>query len=320
MQEIEITLAIKGYDRHLPILANRVQVKGCRCLPVEVKSEDRFHERMLHERPWDVSELSLSSYLMAKSRGLPFTAIPVFPRRLFTHSQLYVNSRSSIRSPGELAGGRIGLAGGYAQSLAVWVKGDLQDEWGVGLDQVTWVTCDEKTGAKFKVPSRIKVEKTSKNLEDLLLAGDIQALASSMMPQAIIKRDPRIRYLFENPYAEELKYFNKNHLYPIMHVIAAKSEVIAKNPSIAKSLFIAFEEAKQLAYRYYHEDPVWSLVAGVPELFQQQRKVMGGDAWPHGISRNRKYLERFMQYQTEQGLIDRPLIIEELFAETTLDT
>src|SRR6187549_1228688 len=109
---LEITAAIKSYDRHLALLTSRVQVPGIKLKVVEVKSEDRFHERMLLERPWDVSELSLSSYIMAKSKGLPFTAIPIFPRRLFTHSQLYVRSGSEIESPSELVGRRVGLYGG----------------------------------------------------------------------------------------------------------------------------------------------------------------------------------------------------------------
>lgn len=320
MNRPNITLAIKNYDRHIALLSKRINPDEINLLPIEVKSEDRFHERMLLERPWDVSELSLSSYLMAKSKGLPLTGIPVFPRRLFTHSQLYVNSRSKIASPQELTGRRIGLWGGYAQSLAVWVKGDFRDEWGVSLNHATWVTSDERTGAEFKAPSDVQLEHTSANLEELLLAGEIQALVSSMIPQAVIKRSSGIRSLFRDPYNEELSYFRKTGFYPIMHLIVAKAEVVREHPWVAKRLFIAFEQSKQLAYRYYHEDPVWSLIPGAGMRLQEQRDVMGDDVWPHGIARNRKYLERFMQYQVEQGLIDQVLPIDELFAETTLNT
>jgi 4,5-dihydroxyphthalate decarboxylase len=320
MAKPKITLALKGYDRHLPLLSGRISPKEIDLVPIEVKSEDRFHERMLLERPWDASELSLSSYLMAKSRGLPFIAIPVFPRRLFTHSQLYVNSTSKCRSPRDLAGGRIGLWGGYAQSLAVWVKGDLQDEWGIGLRDAIWVTADEKTGAEFEVPPGVKVEHTSEKLEELLLGGRIEALVSSMIPQSVIKHDMAIRPLFMDSYSEELSYFQKKGFYPIMHVIAVRTEIITEHPWIAKSLFMAFDEAKALAYRYYHEDPVWSLVPGVSMRFQEQRRVMGEDIWPYGIAKNRKYLEQFMQYQVEQGLIDSVLAVEDIFARPTLET
>ena len=317
----EITLAIKSYDRHLALLAKRVQVPGIKLKVVEVKSEDRFHERMLLERPWDVSELSLSSYIMAKSKGLPFTAIPIFPRRLFTHSQLYVRSGSEIESPSELVGRRVGLYGGYAQSLTVWVKGDLQHEWGVGLDQVTWVSADEKTGTNFKPPSNVKLENTKDNLEELLLAGDIDVLVSSMTPQPVVKKSNKIRYLFSDPQSEEVSYFRNHGIYPIMHVIAAKSEVLTKNPGIARGLFSAFEESKELAYRYYQEDPVWSLVAGLPMVLQKQRQIMGEEnGWPNGLRANREYLNRFMQCQLDQGLIDHIMPTETLFAEETSST
>ena len=318
---LEITLAIKSYDRHLALLASKVQIPGIKLSVVEVKSEDRFHERMLLERPWDVSELSLSSYIMAKSKGLPFTAIPIFPRRLFTHSQLYVRSGSEIKSPSELLGRRVGLYGGYAQSLTVWVKGDLQHEWGVGLDQVTWVSADEKTGADFKPPRNVKLENTKDNLEELLLAGDIDALVSSMTPHRVVQKSDAIKYLFSDPQSEEVSYFKKHGIYPIMHVIAAKSEVLTKHPGIARGLFSAFEESKELACRYYQEDPVWSLVAGVPMLFQKQRQIMGEEnGWPNGVSANCEYLNRFMQCQLEQGLIDHLMPMETLFAEETWGT
>ena len=106
-----------------------------------------------------------------------------------------------------------------------------------------------------------------------------------------------------------------------MHVIAAKSEVLTKHSGIARGLFSAFEESKGLAYRYYQEDPVWSLVAGVPMLFQKQRQIMGEEnGWPNGVSANCEYLNRFMQCQLEQGLIDHLMPMETLFAEETWRT
>jgi 4,5-dihydroxyphthalate decarboxylase len=320
MANVKLTIAIKHYDRHLPLLQGKVGVEGVDANFVTVTSPDRYHDRMLATREWDVSELSLSGYLMARSNGFPLVAIPIFPRRLFSQSQLYVNTNAGVSHPQDLRGKRIGLAGGYTQSLSVLAKGDLQDYYGVALDQVTWISAADKEGSrKFKLPASVRLEKASRNLEEMLADGDIDALAASMIPRAFLSGVPQVARLFTDSHAEEMAYFRKTGNYPIMHVLAAKSEIIAEHPWVAKNLFRAFEQAKTIAYHYY-DDPNWSHLSGIPALVREHETVMGENRWPNGIASNKQYLERFMRYQVEQGLIERVLTMNEVFAETTLDT
>jgi 4,5-dihydroxyphthalate decarboxylase len=139
MAGLRLTLALEHYDRHLPLLEGSVVAEGIDLQVVHVTVEEGRHERMLNHREWDACELSLGSYIMAKTRGAPLTAIPVFPRRLYSQPQMYVNTAAGITEPRDLIGKRVGLRS-FQTTLSVLAKGDLQHEYGVPLDQVIWVT------------------------------------------------------------------------------------------------------------------------------------------------------------------------------------
>jgi len=315
--EAKISVAIEHYDRHLPLLQGEVTGEGFQLEAIHVRTADGRHERMLHHREWDAAELSLSSYLMARARGAQLTAVPVFPRRLFSQSQIYVNVAAGIRQPTDLIGKRVGLRS-YQTTLSVLAKGDLQHEYSVPLDQVTWVTSSDEPVA-FDPPSGVRIERAEKNIETMLVEGEVQAFMVPRMPRPFVAGAPQVARLFSDPRAEEEAYYQRNGFYPIMHVLAIKPEVVAERPWVAMGLFQAFEQAKQMCYEYY-SDPNWSHLAWAPHLEGQERNVMGPDPWPNGVARNRANLERFIQYELDQGLIDRRLEVDELFAESTLGT
>ena len=317
MAEPRITVAMEHYDRHLPLLEGDVEGEGFRLEAVHVKTEDGRHERMLHQREWDAAELSLSSYLMAKSRGAQLTATPVFPRRLFSQSQMYVNVECGIRSPADLMGKRVGLRS-YQTTLSVLAKGDLQHEYSLPLDQVTWVTSSDEP-VPFDTPPGVRIERAEGSMDAMLVEGRVQAFMTPRMPRSFVRGAPQVARLFPDPRAEEEAYYQRNGFYPIMHVLAIKPEVVDAMPSAPMALLKAFEQAKERCYEYY-SDPNWSRLAWAPHLQRQEREAMGDDPWPNGVARNRANLERFIQYELDQGLIDRPLKVDELFAESTLDS
>ncbi len=151
----------------------------------------------------------------------------------------------------------------------------------------------------------------------MLDQGEIDALMVPHPPQEALRGGARIRRLFTDPKAEETKYFQKNGYYPIMHLIAFKDDVLSKNPSLATGVMGAFDRAKEACMEYY-DDPNWSRFVWGRHLFEEERKVFGGDPWPHGVKKNRANLERFIGYSLDQGLMEKKLDIEELFAESTL--
>jgi 4,5-dihydroxyphthalate decarboxylase len=325
MAGLKLTMALSHYDRHIPFFDKSVQVEGVDLQILEVGQSEPLkhgrdrHERMLQKREFDVCELSLSSYLMAKSRGMPFTAIPVFPRRLFSLSQMWINVDSGINSPRHLIGKRVGLST-FQTTLSVLAKGDLQSEYDVPWRKVEWIVSKEEA-VPFKPQEGVHIELVApgKKMGAMLERGEISALMVPHPPEQALKGSPTIRRLFADPKQEELKYFRKNGYYPIMHVVAFKDEVLAKNLWLAQSVMAAFDKAKEACLAYY-DDPNWSRSVWGRHLFEEERIAFGDDPWPHGVKKNRANLERFIGYSLDQGLMENKLEVADLFAATTLDS
>lgn len=325
MANTKLTIALSHYDRHIPLFDGSVRADGVDLEVLEVgqshplkHGRDR-HERMLQTGEFDICELSLSSYLIAKSRGMPFTAIPVFPRRLFSLSQMWVNTKAGIESPQNLLGKKVGLST-FQTTLSVLAKGDLQSEYGVPWREIDWyISKDEAVPLKPMAGVRMQLLKPDQKIGAMLESGAIDALMVPHPPEEALRGGGSIRRLFADPKAEEIKYFRKNSYYPIMHLIAFKDGVLQKDPSLAPRVMAAFDRAKEVCVEYY-DDPNWSRFVWGRHLFEEERGVFGEDPWPHGIKKNRANLERFIGYSLDQGLMDKKLEVEELFAASTLDS
>lgn len=316
-----LTLAVSHYDRYVPFFDGSVQPTGfdLRILHVGQSEDGRYgrhrHERMLHDSEFDVCELSLSSYLMARERQLPFTAIPVFPRRLFSQSQIWINPASGIREPKDLIGKRVGL-NTFQTTLSVLAKGDLQEEYGVPWRSIEWVVSREEAVPFEPEPGVvIRMVPEGDNIGRMLQAGEIDAIFRPHPPHQVLEGASDIRRLFADPKAEEARYFRKNGFYPIMHVIAFRNDVLDRHPDAAPALLAAFEQADRITERYY-DDPNWSRLAWGRLHLEEERQLLGRDLWPIGIDKNRANLERFMTYSRDQGLMRRSLSVESLFAES----
>jgi 4,5-dihydroxyphthalate decarboxylase len=325
MANLRLTIALSHYDRHIPLFDGSVQAEGVELQVLEVgqssplkHGQDR-HERMLQKNEFDICELSLSNYLIAKSRGMPFTAIPVFPRRLFSLSQMWVNMNAGIRSPQDLIGKKVGLST-FQTTLSVLARGDLQAEYGVPWREIDWyISKEEAVPLKPMEGVKMQLLGPEQKIGTMLARGELDALMMPHPPKEALRGDGAIRRLFADPKGEETKYFRKNGYYPIMHVVAFKEGVLAQNPWLAASVMAAFDRAKQACTEYY-DDPNWSRFVWGRHLFEEERQVFGADPWPHGIKKNRANLERFIGYSLDQGLIDKTLRVEELFAESTIDS
>ncbi|HEY5543861.1 MAG TPA: 4,5-dihydroxyphthalate decarboxylase [Candidatus Binatia bacterium] len=325
MANLRLTLALSHYDRHIPFFDGSVQAEGVDLQVLAVgqsnplkHGQDR-HERMLQRSEFDICELSLSSYLIAKSRGMPFTAIPVFPRRLFSLSQMWVNKNAGIKSPHDLIGKIVGLST-FQTTLSVLAKGDLQAEYGVPWRKLDWyMSKDEAVPIKPIDGVRMQILKPGQKIGAMLENGEIDALMVPHPPKEALRGGGNIRRLFIDPKAEETKYFRKNGYYPIMHVVAFKDQVLAQNPWLARSVMEVFDRAKAACVEYY-DDPNWSRFVWGRHLFEEESIAFGEDPWPHGVKKNRANLERFIGYSLDQGLMEKKLEVEELFAPNTLDT
>jgi 4,5-dihydroxyphthalate decarboxylase len=314
-----ISLALNSYDRHGPLLEGLTEQPGFEFDVLEVgqsqpgRHGSGRHERFLATLEWDACELSLSSYLVARDQGLPIQAIPVFPRRLFSQSQMYKHLRSGIEGPGDLAGTRVGL-NTYQTTLSVLAKGDLTHVYGVPWKSITWVT-SRSEALEVDLPSDVSLEQASlEQINQDLASGRIQAYFGPHPPQPFLVGHPDVGRLFPDVRAEEERYLQDEGYFPIMHVVAYKRETAERYPELPDALFGAFEAARQLT-RTRWDDPNWSLLIWGRHELERQEEVCGFDPWRNGITANRKNLERFATYSNEQGLTRRKLSPEELFTE-----
>jgi len=321
-----IKLAIDRYDRHMPLFDGTVSLANERQIQVlqvgqtsALRDGTDRHERMLQDREFDVAETSLASYLVARSLNLPFTAIPVFPRRLFSQGQIFVNTEAGIEEPKDLEGKVVGLQS-FQTTLAVLAKGDLATEYGVSLASIQWRVASADT---VEVPNvnayDISVLPPGIDLPSLLCSGEIDALFYSRTPQPPKSISPNFRRLFRDAQRQEVKFFERNRYWPIMHLITIKNDALDLYPDLPLELQKIFDASYKLSLDYFF-DPNWTRLASGKFAVEEEQTNFGVDLWRNGVAANKTNLDRFVKYAYDQGLIERKLDITDLFHESVTDT
>ncbi|HTM07654.1 MAG TPA: PhnD/SsuA/transferrin family substrate-binding protein [Verrucomicrobiae bacterium] len=316
MPRLQLTLACGAYDLLRPLIEGVVTPAGIDLNVLTMASPER-HGRMLRHEEFDVCELSLVAYLVALDQGRSFRAIPVFPHRRFRHGYMVKRTDAGIERPSDLNGRRVGLDT-LQNSAGLWMRGILQDHYGVDLKTIEW-WCQEEEDVPFEPASWMKIRRVTKgkNIDQMLVEGELEgALYPETLP-SMKKRNPRVGLLFPDPKAAEIEYYGKSGIYPIMHTVVVKGEILEKNPWVAVSLFHAFQRAKEICYERM-KDPRNSTIVWFKEAVQEQEKIFGPDPWPYNLEDNRKALEAAVRYEHEQGMIKRKFRIEELFFPASL--
>ena len=313
MDTLSLTLSCGDYDRTRPLIEGRVATPGLDLTVIPLLSGER-HKRFVKDWEFDVCELQIAQYLGLKNRGAPITAIPVFPHRRFNHSCVMVRMDSEITHPGDLRGRRVGVHGHF-NPIALWVRGLLEHEFNVPPSEIHWVADGSEDMPGWSPPSWLKIERapSGKKMQDLLKAGEIDAqiLSDSGPDAATINK--LVRRLWPNYREVEADYYRRTGIFPIRHLVVIKDEVLLRNRALARTLVSIFEEAKQIAYRYW-ADHRRSSLAWFGAQQEEERALLGADPWPYSIDKNRQALETLLDYAFEQGLTDRRLEIEEIFA------
>jgi 4,5-dihydroxyphthalate decarboxylase len=314
MAKLKLTMACGNYDRTRPLIDGRVQPEGIELNYLAIGPGEIFW-RMLNNGEFDASEMSLSTYTILRSQGDErFTALPIFPSRVFRHSCIYIHGAAAILKPSDLRGKRFGV-GDYQMTAAIWVRGLLKHEYEVAADELRWVV-GAPVFPGINLPANIVLERISpgRSLEKMLEAGEIDALMSVVMPRAFRAQDPDIKRLFPNYREVEADYYGRTGIFPIMHTFVVKSELLKREPWVAVSLYKAFVQARDLNYRYLYDSNV--LVTSLPWLLDEietSRRVFGEQIWDYSIEGSRPTLEALVQYLDEQGLTRRRMSVEELF-------
>ncbi len=277
------------------------------------------HGRMLHELEFDFSELSLVSYIMAKSRGASITAIPVFPRRLFSQNHIWVREDSSITHPRDLAGKRV-LVWAFQVTMSVLAKGDMRRDYGVDWREITWVA-QHSEELPWRAPAGVRVERCEPGLSvlEMLERGHVDAYINPHPDLNVLEADGRVRRLFPETEKECWSHVDRHGFLPIMHLVGVHPRVVNERPALLLDMMKMWEEARLQSLDYY-TDPSFSQVVFMRQAFDAQRRRSTSNLWTSGIAANRKNLEYFLSDCVDQGLLDRAMAIEELFHPSTLDS
>ena len=330
------TIGTYAYEHTAALLDGRVTVEGADATFQTAPIVTEIFHGMIDGR-YDVSELGLTYFLRTfdeadAPRHAPFLALPIFLNRNFRHSAIYVNTAAGIEKPQDLAGKTIGEFALYGHDAGVWPKGILADEYGVTFDQCSWVIggTNHAIGPLDWIPQpipagvRVRHAEPGQTLSAMLESGEIDALISVDVPQPLLDGSTTsIARLFPDYEAVERDYYRRTGIFPPMHVVAVRTELLEQT-ELLRAIYRAFSEAKEIAERKYRDDAVkqhMSLVTPwFSKLFQDNRQLLGEDWWPYGVRQNRKAVDTYLRYHHEQGLSKRLLTSDEIFVAEFLDT
>ena len=327
MLERPLSVAFWNYDRTLPLADGRVTVRGEKLACRFLRPEAAF-ARAFGAAEFDVSELSFSNSVTAISKGdFAYRLIPVFLSRAFRHEAIFVRADRGIREPRDLVGRTIGVQE-YDMTAAVVVRGLLRDRYGISAGDMHWRVGDRERlkPVEFPLdtpPSGVHIEflPHGTSLDDCFDAGELDALISLRPPAAWRRGKPRIARLFAEPAEEEQAYYAATGVFPIMHAVGVRAQLLERRPDLGRRLYEAFCKAKALAIEEL--EVVQASKVTLPwagEALRRARAVLGHDVWPYGLAANRHTLETELRWSREDGLQARTVMLEELFDPECLDT
>jgi 4,5-dihydroxyphthalate decarboxylase len=325
---LELSSAFSSNARTRPLLDGLVHPQGIRLIASALGPGEMFW-RQLKFAEFDVSEMSLSSLMIATSRGpTPWVALPIFTTRYFFHTGILVRVASNIAAPQDLRGKRVGILE-YQQTSLVWIRGALQHEFGVTPGEMEWHMergPDHSHGGAtgFKVPDGVRLSyiPPQTDVGKMLIAGELDAAlfyppTNNLVDRGKIdlSRRPEARLLFADPLVENRRYFAKTGLYPINHCVVVRRSLAERSPWIALNLFSAFSDAKAESLAACDEALAPYREAGVAD----GALARGPDPMAYGVRSNHTVLETLARYLCEQGLTRRVVRLDEVFAKSTLD-
>lgn len=322
MGRLPLTLALNATDQVRDLLDGRVPVEGVDLTCLSFSVEEVFF-RFIRHREWDISECSLAKFAAIRSRGGDLVAIPVFTSRVFRHAAIFVRAGGPVGDPGALRGGRIGIPE-WTQTATVYVRGILQDDFGVGLADVEWVQGGTNQPGRIdtvpvELPAGVRVvREVERSLNELLVAGELDAVIAAAPLRGM--EDGSVVRLFPDPEPVEREFFARTRIFPIMHVVAIRREVHEAHRWVAMELYKAFGEAKaRSAQRMLDSNAPFTPVPWAYEHARRVRELLGDDPWPYGVEANRPTLTAFLRWAREQHVVTGDLAPEALFVDEVLE-
>ena len=311
-RELDLTIMLADYHRTRPLLAGEVTARGINLRPRRAESGEACMRPVYEE--FDIAEMSLSWYMMARCRNEPVIALPIFPLRMQIHPYIFCSASSGIERAEDLKGKKIGMDQ-YRLTVGLWARGILQEFYNVRPEDCQWFTSEpESPDAGFQKPANVNVTLAHQSTEAMLLRGELDALIPPNIVPSFCNKDPRIRRVFKDARGTINSYFRETKIFPITHTLVVRQALFDENPWLVSSLLDAFTQAEELcrkSYAYAKRSAFPSAVL----ILEEEEERFGANPWGHGLTpENQVVLEKFVQYANEQGYISNRPALSELFA------
>jgi 4,5-dihydroxyphthalate decarboxylase len=326
MAKLNLSVAVRDYDRTRPLTDGTVQIDGVDPVFMALDPEEIFFRAFRHTE-FDICELSMSSFTVKTSQGnCPYVGVPAFVSRAFRHTAIYVRT-DRIKKPSDLKGKKVGVPE-YQLTANVWARAILEDDHGVKPSDIHWIRGGlEEAGRPEKIaitlPKDVRLDDApeGRTLSSMLSAGEIDAFIGPRVPSGFERGDPNIGWLFPDPVAAAKDYYKRTGIFPIMHLVGVRRTIAEQHPWLPGAVLKAFERSKTIALERLSDTSSTKVTLPfIEERLMEARALMGKDFWPYGVAKNRKTLETFLNHHHAQGLSSRLLKVEELLHPGTLET
>ena len=309
-KDLELTLMLADYHRTRPLLDGEVTARGIKLQPRRAESGEACMRPVYEE--FDIAEMSLSWYMMARCRNEPVIALPIFPLRMQIHPYIFCGTASGIDRPEDLKGKKIGIDE-YRLTVGLWARGILREYYGVRPEECEWFTsAPERAG--YQPPTGISIRVVDEPTEALLLRGEIDVLIPPNIVPSFRAKDPRIRRVFKDIRATVNDYFRKTKIFPITHTLVVRQSLFDQHPWLVSSLLNAFTEAEAVCRKSYDYAKRSAFPSAVL-ILEEEEEIFGKEPWAHGLTpENQVVLDKFVQYAEEQSYIAYRPQLTELFA------
>ena len=304
MHKLALTAAFCDSDHMRDLAMGRVVPEGIDLTCLNAPVEEIFY-RFLMNQEFDVSELSFAKYVSLRAKGDDrFIALPIFPSRMFRHSSLYVRADCPLKEISELKGRKVGIPE-WAQTAAVYSRGFLVHQYGLELKDINWVQSGVNQAGRtekvqIQLPEGINLTRvTDRSLNDMLLSGDIDAALAARPPIAFSDGQGKVKRFFDNSREVEAAYYRETGIFPIMHVIAVRKEILDAHPWVARNLFNGFQESKR---RHKQDDVTLSMLIMIFVTRSDKQREAIID---HAVARHQRFLNMF----TTEGTVHRGAIV-----------
>jgi 4,5-dihydroxyphthalate decarboxylase len=326
MSKLNLSVAVRDYDRTRPLSDGLVQIDGVDPVFMALDPEEIFFRAFRHAE-FDICELSLSSFTVKTAQGTcPYVGVPAFVSRAFRHTAIYVRT-DRIKKPADLKGKKVGVPE-YQLTANVWARAILEDDFGVKPADIHWIRGGLVDAGRLEkititLPKGVKLDdaQEGRTLSSMLESGEIDAFIGPRVPTPFERGHPNVGWLFADPVAAAKDYFKRTGIFPIMHLIGVRRELVDQHPWLPVAVFKAFDRAKTIALEKLSDTSSAKVTLPfVEEQLKAARELMGQDFWPYGVERNRKTLDTFLRHHHSQSLSPRLVTVEDMIHPTTFET